>query len=512
MCFSLGVSAQECKLLFDLEGVKLHNPTEKRVNRFGVFEEAKKQFAQNYCSESNGEPEVTLTMSQIDSLMNLQTQPEYITVQSAICQLSDMQKLIDDQKIRLAKLSEELMTRQAQVDALKSNLGKKLQSDEQKNFIFDILEELASRGIYPTSKALSDLKKGKISKDLADLFNMYSSLLKLKSGFATQNIAGLNGEILGLDSLDVLYSLIKYPTYDSLPDGVKERNETRVGNKRFYVHISKSDIEFPTKTVVDSIPNPLLTKNLVMFPENLRMINILKIANTQENFNWLDSNDYNVKSEHYPMQITYRRYESHPEYLVTNSSGSKGVFDSDGKLVAYVLELEDLKSFNPVVNNLTAIYAHEYNANAYNIQSKDTHVRDYILEKAEVKFHPGSRAQRIANTKIRHIDQASLAEPDNDYMVKAILAQKEAERITRQDEIDHIKNYDRNGENWCNQIRSDWENKLAEDGLSWTEIITPTSYSVTYLDRNGSPILKEIYNVRNTTPYRIEIVKTVHIL
>ena len=99
-----------------------------------------------------------------------------------------------------------------------------------------------------------------------------------------------------------------------------------------------------------------------------------------------------------------------------------------------------------------------------------------------------------------------------DYMVKAILAQKEAERITRQDEIDHLKNYDRNGENWCAQIRSDWNNKIAEKGASWTEIITPTSYSVTYMTREGNPAIKEIYKVQNTTPYRIEIVKTVQIL
>ncbi|MDE7436976.1 MAG: hypothetical protein K2M93_00675 [Muribaculaceae bacterium] len=509
MCLSMVASAQECKLLFDLEGVRLSSPTEKRLDNNGSFRDSKEQFLRSY-RESSDEYTISLPLSMIDSLMNLTSQPDYITVLSTVCQLSDMQPIKEVQKTRLKSYSEELAARQTQVDALISSLGKKITSKEQENLIAEIIEELGSRGIYPPSKTLADLKKGKISKDLDELFNKYSALLMLKSGFASQNLSGLNDEILGVDGLKVLYSLLKYPTYDDLPAYVKEKNETRSGRKIFWVNVEGSEIEFPMKTVVDSIPNPLCAKSLIVFPQNLSKVNSLKIAEAQKDFAWLDSEDYTVKTEQYPMPITYRRYASHPEYKVTDSHGSKGVYDNNGSLVAYVLA--GPVGFNPVENNINAIYAHEYEADAYDIKKSDAHVRDHILEKAEVKFHPGSRAQRIFNTKIRRIDKASLAKPDNDYMVKAILAQKEAERITRQDEIDHLKNYDRNGENWCAQIRSDWNNKIAEKGASWTEVISPTSYSVTYMTREGNPAIKEIYKVQNTTPYRIEIVKTVQIL
>lgn len=486
----------------------LNNPSDKRLSDNGEFIEAENQFAQSHRVNVYGRSDyrVSLTLSQIDSLMNLSSQPVYISVPSVVCQSSDMQQLIDEQKTALTKQSEELAAQKTQVDELIQNLGKKITSKAQENLIIEILESSAARGVYPPSKAYADLKKGKISKDLADLFNQYSAILNLKSSFASENLAGLDNKISGID---VLCSLIKYPTYDDLPAAVKKQNEMGSQRKSFRVRVDRSELEFPMKTVYDSIPNPLAAENLEKFPENLHRINNLKISAAQRDFAWLDSDNFTVESENYPMQISYRRYASHPEYKVTDTNESKGVYNDKGELVAYVLD--GPAGINPVGNNINAIYAHEYNANAYEIQSSDGHVRDYILELAEVKFHPGSRAQRLAATEIKRIDAASLAGPDNDYMVKAILARKEAERITRQDELDHIKYFDRNGKNWCEQIRTDWNKKLSENGPSWTEIISPTSYSITYFDRKGNPVIKETYDVHNTTPYRIEKVKTVRI-
>ena len=143
-------------MLFDLEGVRLSSPTEKRLDNDGSFRNSKEQFSRSY-RESSGEYTISLPLSMIDSLMNLTSQPDYITVLSTVCQLSDMQSIKEVQKTRLKSYSEVLAARQTQVDALRSSLGKKITSKEQENLITEIIEELGSRGIYPPSKTLACL-------------------------------------------------------------------------------------------------------------------------------------------------------------------------------------------------------------------------------------------------------------------------------------------------------------------------------------------------------------------
>lgn len=508
LCIPVEMNAQSCRLRFNMDGVKLQNPTEKRLNGNGDFVDPRISFSKKFSRNVEGKDlhYVRASLEEIDSLMNLETILEYEVIKHSVCTPSDFEPLIAEQKARLQKLSEEFSGRAAGIDALKARIGKKLESKEQENLIVSIIDEMASKGIYAPSDALKDLKKGKISKTLADLLNQYSALNAHRKEFADRNLKDLDIPDI---RLEVLFSLMKYPTYNDLPDAQRTQFQAQ-SRPQYWVKVNHKEIEFPSKAVYDTIPNPVHPVSLALFPENSRNINYLKISKAQENYAWLDSDDYTVESASYPMKIHYRKYASHPEYKVSDTDSAKGVFDAEGNIVAYVIP--GRMGLNPVDNNIVAIYAHAYNENAYDIKNAPALTQNYILEKAEVKFREGSRAQRMARARIKRIDEASLAKPDNDYMVAAILADRKASQITQQDVQDQIKYYSREGENWLEQISSDWHKRLNEDCASWTEVLSPTSYSVTYLDENGAPVLREIYKVRNTTPYRIEVVKSVEFL
>lgn len=509
LCTSLMMGAQELSLCFNPNEIKFQNPTEKRLNDAGDFEDPLSLYKKKHSTLTNGKDlsYITLTLSELDSLMNLRTKPDYLVFAHKTCNPSDFEGLISAQKERLGNMINELASRESEIDLLKANVGKKLGSKEQENLLVSIIDEMGAKRVFAPSDALKALKKGKIHKSLTDILTRYSILNTLRKEFAIKNIAALDRQDC---RLDVLFSLTSYPTYNDLPENIRAHNENNGRQPKYYwTKVNHKEFNFPIKTVYDSIPNPLTSENLLLYPDNLIRINNIKVSKAQEKFAWVNSKDYSIESENYPLPITYRKYKSHPEYKVSDTEYSKGVFTADGSLVAYVIPGQ--MHIDPIKNSIEAIYAHSYKENAYGIKNASSNTRDYILEKAEVKFREGSRAQRMARTRIKRIDKASLAKPDNDYMVAAILASKQAERITQQDIIDHTKYYSRDGENWLSQISSDWEKRLGEGSHTWTDILSPTSYSVTYFDINGKPALRETYKAQNTTPFRIEVIKTVEI-
>ncbi|MDE6339353.1 MAG: hypothetical protein K2K97_06155 [Muribaculaceae bacterium] len=509
-CFTLAIatSAQEYIFRFDPESIKFQNPTEERLNDNGNFVEPQSFLAEKFKNHYQDNYELKLTLQELDSLMSLPSQPEYLIVMSQTCNPSDLEGLISLQKVRLENMAGELKNHRIKIDELKSNIGKKITSKEQEILLADILDEMIATGITVPPDAYKDLKKGKISKSLVDILNHYSNLNTLKTEFATRNLAELESPMI---RRDVLYSLLRYPSFDSLPERTRQRNYSNTNTRRYWVNVRHDEVNFPLKTMCDSIPNPLRPENLRKDKKNMALLNDIKIKKSQEEFAWLDSDDFTKESESYPMPIGYRKYSSHPEFKVSDSykDRPKGVFNSNGELIAYIIPGQ--MGGNPVNRNITAIYAHAYKNNAYDIQNSASSTKDYILEKAEVKFREGSLAQRTAQTRIKHIDPASLAKEDNDKMVAAIMAERKATQITKQDQLDHLKYFDRDGKNWLLQISSDWNKRLGDDSYSWTEILSPTSFSVTYFESNGTPVIRETYKYQNTTPFRIEEVKTVEI-
>lgn len=178
LCIPVEMNAQSCNLRFNMDGVKLQNPTEKRLNDNGDFVDPRISFSKKFSLYVDGKDVnyVCYSLELIDSVMNLETIPEYEVIKNSVCTPSDFEPLIAEQKARLQKESEEFSGRAAGIDALKARIGKKLESKEQEDLIVSIIDEMGSKGVFAPSDALKDLKKGKISKTLADLLNRYSVL------------------------------------------------------------------------------------------------------------------------------------------------------------------------------------------------------------------------------------------------------------------------------------------------------------------------------------------------
>lgn len=235
-------------------------------------------------------------------------------------------------------------------------------------------------------KTLKDINKGKISKEVWDEIsrviqdlNESNKRIADEKAFA-QNKAKTNIEILnqtidiineainnGLDSqrnLDEHYFLLSRYIRDEFGFDMPEELPETIAVREFKIKNSfRRDIN----------PSTDYRKN-----------SYIDSKAQKTGWEWLDKElAYTTESEHYPVTITYRVYDSHPEYHVTDEA----IFDTNGKLIR-IREMTDkikdgdklIKKFDNIAEALLyKILAEDYKNNKYNINNESSDVK-YAIE------------------------------------------------------------------------------------------------------------------------------------
>ena len=93
----------------------------------------------------------------------------------------------------------------------------------------------------------------------------------------------------------------------------------------------RSERLYPRKTIKRKVRNPYCADNYLngYFHESDFANKDFSYYNMVRGWEWVDKEEYESKSEHYPAELSYRFYASHPEYRVMQNE----VYDAQGSLV-----------------------------------------------------------------------------------------------------------------------------------------------------------------------------------
>ena len=133
------------------------------------------------------------------------------------------------------------------------------------------------------------------------------------------------------------------------------------------------------------------------------------IIDSNEGWEWIDNEEAEHVFKEYPIQISYGKYLSHPQYRIIGNE----VFDENGKLVR-VIRISDRLVRNDMASPITdellrQTYINDYKNNKYNFKKENQNAQNYV--KQELKLITSSRfywskegVRYLQQLKLDHID------------------------------------------------------------------------------------------------------------
>lgn len=231
-------------------------------------------------------------------------------------------------------------------------------------------------------KILKEIKKGKISDEVWD--EIYRVIQDLNN--SNKRIS--NEKALAKNKVKANIEILKQ-TIDNINEAINNGLE----NQRYhgdYIYYIRDEFgldlpyELPETTAVRDVKIKNKYRRDIDPSTDYRKNSYIDSKAQKTGWEWLDEESaYTTKNEHYPVTITYRVYDSHPEYHVTDEA----VFDTNGKLLR-IRELTDkAKGGDKIIKNfeigaeafLYKLMAEDYQNNKYNIKNESHDVR-YAVE------------------------------------------------------------------------------------------------------------------------------------
>jgi hypothetical protein len=140
------------------------------------------------------------------------------------------------------------------------------------------------------------------------------------------------------------------------------------------------------------------------------------IIDSNEGWEWIDNEEAEHVFKEYPIQISYGKYLSHPQYRIIGNE----VFDENGKLVR-VIRISDCLVRNDMTSLITdellrQTYINDYKNNKYNFKKENQNAQNYV--KQELKLITSSRFY-WSEEGVKYLRQLELDHRDNfDFLLK----------------------------------------------------------------------------------------------
>ncbi len=140
------------------------------------------------------------------------------------------------------------------------------------------------------------------------------------------------------------------------------------------------------------------------------------IIDSNEGWEWIDNEEAEHVFKEYPIQISYGKYLSHPQYRIIGNE----VFDENGKLVR-VIRISDRLVRNDMASPITdellrQTYINDYKNNKYNFKKENQNAQNYV--KQELKLITSSRFY-WSKEGVKYLRQLELDHRDNfDFLLK----------------------------------------------------------------------------------------------
>ena len=140
------------------------------------------------------------------------------------------------------------------------------------------------------------------------------------------------------------------------------------------------------------------------------------IIDSNEGWEWIDNEEAEHVFKEYPIQISYGKYLSHPQYRIIGNE----VFDENGKLVR-VIRISDCLVRNDMASPITdellrQTYINDYKNNKYNFKKENQNAQNYV--KQELKLITSSRFY-WSKEGFKYLRQLELDHRDNfDFLLK----------------------------------------------------------------------------------------------
>lgn len=144
------------------------------------------------------------------------------------------------------------------------------------------------------------------------------------------------------------------------------------------------------------------------------------ILDKDDEWRWIITEEYENVNELYPVEISYRKYSSHPQYRVINSTDAFSerqinVYDTKGSLIraGMIYTSSRYNELDENVRNelLKQLYIKDYNNNKHNFKKEDAKTQNYVKRELGIIPQVGSyNAWRSAFSPVgqRYLDQLEL--------------------------------------------------------------------------------------------------------
>ena len=140
--------------------------------------------------------------------------------------------------------------------------------------------------------------------------------------------------------------------------------------KDLYANQFKNSLEKPLKQITIKKDNPYYRPSIL---NNERKLDEVDRNHQMQGWEWVDTLDFETKNQHYPAEVSYRYYDSKPEYRIRREVAEEDwlAFDDNGNLIR-VLFLSRNKLFyyeNLQLELLHSIFVKDFLDNKYDINN-----------------------------------------------------------------------------------------------------------------------------------------------
>lgn len=302
----------------------------------------------------------------------------------------------------------------------------------------------------------------------------------------------------------------------------KEADDMQKDWAGFYRDRGRQDPLMTIANYVDTVSNPFYYDNIYLSLRNdeinysdveERLKSIL--MNTPlKGWEWTVNDDYEEIDQSYPVNVTYRKYSSHPEYRIVGDFA----FDTEGNLVRLInldagkyYNIDIFSNDNPVGRQLLVM---AYNDNKYNVQSKGQKMNHYI--KTQLGLEGLTKAEKAQQDKSADAIAKALVGSARDerrygrHSRKGRAAQNKHAMAFLGALIGAADNhYSDEGAAWIRQIQEDNSQYFSDQYPYRLERLSDTAIRVILADEEASPTYALTYSYEPNGPYHVTRTVTV---
>lgn len=392
----------------------------------------------------------------------------------------------------------------SQCDIMLESLGKTVSNDSQKILLDDIVSIILGREskvIDATPDVVRIINRGLSQTDVQLIGKDYHERrVSKKLRNPLQNLSALY--MTRIESLISDPTMLK-STIEQAFDRSSISNPETLYSKLWPRQYSR--MSGATAVIrYDTIANPIYYGKISRIPEYRE----LAVAALRSGYEWVAMETGEYRSERYPHDVQYTRYQSHPDLRVIDAK----IYDKKGNLIAVSdIDINETLSYSggrdTELGRQIAIFA--YRTDAYEIQSSSSKAtRDYITQQlglrqmtAAEKARQDKAAEKMANA----MAEAMLTEARHGQKSRKTHAQNQQSALLMLDAMLEGANgyFDDAGNRWLEQISDDYNSILS----NWSKIerIDPVTFRATYEATESTPPFTVTLSYRQTAPYTVTL-------